>query len=67
MKIYQILENGYLGEITTVSDDTKGIPFGWTRTGFTFDVPSDHYVIWTGDGWHLTIIPSNNDDTGLDK
>jgi hypothetical protein len=56
MKIYQILPNGYLGEIRDVPDGTPGIPVGFTRT-VAPEIPENHYGIWQGNGWGITENP----------
>jgi hypothetical protein len=45
MFIYQILENGYLGEIKEIDDSIKGIPLGWTRTPLNFEISTDKYSL----------------------
>ena len=57
MFIYQILENGYLGEIKEIDDSIKGIPLGWTRTRIPFEITTESFVIWSGSGWEKTSMP----------
>lgn len=54
MKIYQILPNGYFGGMVEVSDDVKGIPFGYTRTAIPANMDADDHAVWIGNGWRLT-------------
>lgn len=55
MKIYEILQNLYLGKILDHPDEDPGIPIGFTRT--PVDVPEGMWAIWTGTGWNLTDQP----------
>ena len=69
MKIYQILKNGYLGNITEVPDGTLAIPMGNTRT-VPPEIPAGSYAIWQGTEWGLTATPPQPvvqvQDTGTD-
>ena len=61
MLIYQILENGYLGAIAEVPDNTIGIPFGYTRTPVPL-MQDGEYAYWRGTHWEVTsIAPKSND------
>ena len=60
MKIYQILQNFYLGETIEYPDNEEGIPFGYTRTAPT-EVPEEflntpHYIKWSGIDWTYTSV-----------
>jgi hypothetical protein len=55
MLVYQILSNGYLGEVLEFSDG-EGIPLGYTRTPPPPAMPG-HYVKWGPFKWEVTLTP----------
>ena len=56
MKLYQILPNGYLGEITEVPDETIGLPPGRTNT-IPPEIPEGKFAYWAGTHWSIVEYP----------
>lgn len=57
MKIYQILQNFYLGEILEYPDEETGIPFGYTRKEPPELPESGGYIKWNGIDWEINSEP----------
>lgn len=53
MKIYEIMPNGYLGNI--VDNETVWPDYTAVSPG---DIPPDHFAVWTGTGWRYTDQPA---------